>query len=446
MKQIAYLFFYLFFFQSICFSQSKFVVQNKKETTKIKFQLINNLVVIPVEINGVKLSFLLDTGVSKSIIFNFLNITDSLQIKNSETIFLRGLGEGDAIKALRSKKNILKVGDAININQELYAVYNPDLNFEPRLGVPLHGIIGYDLFKDLIVEINYSSKTLILTNTSAYIDKPCRKCETIDLEFYKKKPYIYSEVTINKKQIPVKLLIDSGGSDALWLFEDDSLGIQSDNLFFKDFLGHGLSGSVYGKRSKVEGFSLKHFNFKQVNVSYPEASSLAYVKQHKDRNGSLAGSILRRFNVVFNYKNNQAIFKKNKHFSKPFRYNKSGIELEQNGIRLVKQKDYDHVNNSQFLGKGENFVKETIVINTKYKLAIKPAYSIVELRKDSPAEKAGLMVGDVILSINNTSSEKLSLQELIHYFFDKDGKRIKLLVDRDDALLLFEFNLEDVFN
>ena len=27
------------------------------------------------------------------------------------------------------------------------------------------------------------------------------------------------------KQIPVKLLIDSGGSDALWLFEDDSLGI-----------------------------------------------------------------------------------------------------------------------------------------------------------------------------------------------------------------------------
>ena len=37
------------------------------------FKLINNLIIIPVEVNGVTLSFLLDTGVSKPIIFNFLN-------------------------------------------------------------------------------------------------------------------------------------------------------------------------------------------------------------------------------------------------------------------------------------------------------------------------------------------------------------------------------------
>jgi len=45
------------------FSQSNFELQNGK-SDKIHFKLVNNLIVIPVSINGVSLSFLLDTGVS----------------------------------------------------------------------------------------------------------------------------------------------------------------------------------------------------------------------------------------------------------------------------------------------------------------------------------------------------------------------------------------------
>ena len=86
------------------FSQDKFVIQNKKQSDKIRFKLINNLIVIPVNINGVTLSFLLDTGVSKPIIFNFLNVSDTLQIKNAETIYLKGLGGGESVEALKSKK------------------------------------------------------------------------------------------------------------------------------------------------------------------------------------------------------------------------------------------------------------------------------------------------------------------------------------------------------
>ena len=85
----------LFFCTSgFSFSQEKFIVQNRKHSAKIKFKLIHNLIILPVEINGVTLSFLLDTGVSKPIIFNFLNVSDTLRIKNTKKIFLRGLGEG----------------------------------------------------------------------------------------------------------------------------------------------------------------------------------------------------------------------------------------------------------------------------------------------------------------------------------------------------------------
>jgi hypothetical protein len=218
MKKAFYIIVFLVFATSLCYSQGRFVVENKKGTDKIKFKLINNLIVIPVEINGVRLSFLVDTGVSKPIIFNFLNISDSLKIKNPEKILLRGLGEGESIEALRSKNNRLTIGDATNNDQDLYAIHDAGLDFSPKLGEPIHGIIGYDLFKDLIVEVNYAKRFLKLNNQENYVYKQCRKCENIDLEFYNKKPYVTGEVKIQNKKIPVKMLIDSGGSDALCLF------------------------------------------------------------------------------------------------------------------------------------------------------------------------------------------------------------------------------------
>lgn len=435
---------FLFLWSCIAFSQSKFVVQNKQNSDKIKFQLINNLVIIPVEINGVTLSFLLDTGVSKPIIFNFLNVSDTLNIKHTENIFLRGLGEGESVLAKKSLNNIVRIGDAVKLNQDLYAIYDANLNFSPKLGVPVHGIIGYDLFKDLIVEINYSKKHLKLINPENYRYKKCNKCEILNLEFYNNKPYINAEVDINKNTIPVKLLIDSGGSDSLWLFQNDSLGIQSDDAFFNDFLGHGLSGSVYGKRSKINALSLKSFLLKQVNVAYPDSSSILTAKQFKDRNGSLAGNVLKRFNVVFNYQKAIVTLKKNHYFKEAFNYNKSGIELEHNGIRLVRELDNGFKRSKDvLLSENEAINRNTINLSTQYKVSLKPAYTIVELRLNSPAYNAGLMINDIILVINGKPAHQYTLQELTHLFYDDDGKKIRLKVDRNGRELNFSFNLKD---
>ena len=74
-----FLLFVLLFINGTSFSQGKFILKNKASSSKIKFELINNLIVFPVEVNGVKLSFLLDTGVSKPIIFNSLEGIDTLR-------------------------------------------------------------------------------------------------------------------------------------------------------------------------------------------------------------------------------------------------------------------------------------------------------------------------------------------------------------------------------
>ena len=86
------------------FSQGNFELQNGIRD-KIHFKLVNNLIVIPVTINGVSLSFLLDTGVSKPIIFNFFNLQEELSIHETETILIQGLGNDEPIEALRSSNN-----------------------------------------------------------------------------------------------------------------------------------------------------------------------------------------------------------------------------------------------------------------------------------------------------------------------------------------------------
>jgi hypothetical protein len=48
---------------------------------------------------------------------------------------------------------------------------------------------------------------------------------------------------------------------------------------------------------------------------------------------------MKRFTVVFDYKTIKC-FKKNRNYNTPFSYNKSGVEIQQNGLQWV-QKPWD---------------------------------------------------------------------------------------------------------
>ena len=50
---------------------------------------------------------------------------------------------------------------------------------------------------------------------------------------------------------------------------------------------------------------------KRANVAYPDSTSISYARKFKGRNGSLAGNILKRFNVIMDYRNALVTFKKN---------------------------------------------------------------------------------------------------------------------------------------
>lgn len=416
----------------------------KKKSSKIKFQLVNNIIVIPVKLNGIELSFVLDTGVSRPILFNLINM-DSLQIKNKERSFLRGLGKEGAVSAIKSKGNILNIGEAVAVNQEVSVVFDPSINFTPRLGIPVHGIIGYDIFKDFVVEINYGAKYLRLYKHENFDLNPTKNLKKLSLKLINKKPYIKAELMPDKKKkIDVNLLVDTGSSDALWLFEKSKKDITiPQTLYFEDFLGKGLSGAVYGKRARIKYFHISDFELKDVNVAYPDSIYLKIARLNKSRNGSVGGNILKRFNWFFDYKNEQTWVKSNSNLKSNFYYNNSGIVLEQLGFRRVKERV--KTNNFDAYGSREDDGVKSISIADDYNYVLKPSFQVVELRESSNAKEVGVKIGDILITVNGKKVSELSLQDVNKFFYNKKGTTLRIRVQREEKILFFKFELDDVF-
>ena len=89
--------------------------------------------------------------------------------------FVRGLGSGEAIEVLSSKGNSFRVKNILSSNQELYVVLRDSFNLSAKMGTTIHGIIGYDLLKDVIAKINYNKKKVVFYNPKTYKEQKCRK-------------------------------------------------------------------------------------------------------------------------------------------------------------------------------------------------------------------------------------------------------------------------------
>ena len=427
-------------FLTSSYSQGSMMLLKERKKQKLSFENINNLIVIPIKLNGKELSFILDSGARKTILFGS-SISDSFVLNDRIRIKIRGLGEGEPIDAIVSKNNRINISGIYGYKQTVYVILNDNFDLSLKMGRPIHGIIGNELLKNFVTSINYQKSQLIFYNPDKFKPPQSKKYQSFPLSFHHDKPYIVAESHLSDSLIfKTKLLLDTGCSDALWLFENNATGLVTQNTFFKDYLGEGLSGSIEGKRSRIKSFKLGAYTFNNMTTAFLDSASTIQARFLKNRDGSIGSRLLERFHVVLDYPNKTLYLKKAKSFKKDFRYNRAGLGLAYHKDAKVLQVTNKQTSKIKVSVHADGRLKNLFEIAYQYEL--KSLFYAYYIRPDSPAYSAGVKVGDIIKTVNGRAAYTYKLREIINLFYGEKGEIIKMTIDRNGVPFYFEFSLE----
>ncbi len=432
--------FIILIFSLLAKAQKGFLLENAEKTV-IKFELINNLIFIPVTINGVELNFLLDSGIAETMLFSLEN--KEVDFKNTEKITFRGLGETVSVDALKSIHNTVKIGKNFTDNSHtVFIVLDEDFNISQDIGVPVNGILGYYFFKNHPIEINYVKKTISIYKDSSKFPKKIKRYSEFPMTIELNKPYMLADVEMKHEKQSSKLLLDLGNTDSVWLFPTLIKDFIYNRPNIDDFLGRGFSGDIYGKRSRINSLSIGKFKLNKPIASMPDEYSIQHLRIVENRKGSIGAEVLRRFSIVFNYPENKIYFRANKHVNDPFLIDGSGLEIKQDG--LVWEKEEVRIETSKRNSAGNEInVLDNSSQKFQYKFSLKPVFKVSGIRKNSPAEKSGIMKGDEMIKINNKKANSLTLSKIHHILKTDDSKKISLEIMRNQSIKKMELILED---
>lgn len=384
-----------------------FSLADGKKKVQIPIEIYNNLIVVPVVLNGaLPLKFILDTGVRTAILTE-KTFTDILNLAYSRKYTISGPGGEQAIDAYITNNVSLELPGVSGRGHALLVLGQDYLELRNYLGTDVHGILGYELFSRFIIEVDYDKKVMTLSVPTRF--KKNRKFQSIPIKIEDTKPYITTFVVLaDGTQLTAKLLVDSGASHGLMLEPTSDPRIQVPDSTVSSVIGRGLGGEITGKIGRIRSIKIGTYEIANAIANFPDPNS--YFDSLKlgatARNGAIGGEILSRFTVIFNFPKEEMYLKKNSSFNKKFHYNLSGLTIKAKGSRLN-------------------------------------VFEVTEVRQQSVADEAGILIGDLIVSVNGLDTKALDLNTINGFFNHKPGKKISVVVDRKGQQFRMAFELSD---
>jgi hypothetical protein len=382
--------------QLISTAQEEFIEQSKFLTRFPFHQLTGGVVLLKAKLASYPdtLNFILDSG------------SGGISL-DSTTIKYFGITPTPSDRTIRGIAGIKKVSFFNNQKLHFPKLTVDSLNFHINdyqiltivYGEQIDGIIGYSILNRYIIKLNYDSSYIEFWSKGnmkyprgGHLLKPV--ISTLPVHFLRVK----DDETIN-----TRFLFDLGAGLNLMLstdfIKDSAILNKKRKLYTKE--AEGLGGKIDMHMTVIKEVKLGSYRFRNVPIYIFEDTY--NVTSYPYLGGLIGSDLLRRFNIILNYDKRDIYLTPNTHFTDPFDYAYSGIELY--------------------------FVNGLIIIG--------------DVAKGSPAEKAGVKEGDIVIAINknfeqNLQNLKASLQNA--------GNQIKIIVKRGDELMEFQFKVKSILH
>jgi hypothetical protein len=384
-----------------------FSLADGKTKVQIPIEIYNNLVVIPVVLNdALPLKFILDTGVRTAILTQ-KTFTDILNLPYSRKYTIAGPGGMSVVEAYVTNNVTLALPGVYGRGHALLVLGQDYLELRNYLGTDVHGILGYELFSRFIIQIDYEKKVLTLMVPERFRKK--RSFQTIPMSIEDTKPYVVTPVTFSDGRVlTAKLLMDSGASHGLMLEPASSDEIEPPEHAVSSLIGRGLGGEIVGKVGRIHSIQLGSYILENAIANFPDPNSYSDSIKVGNvfRHGAIGGEILSRFTVIFNFPAEKVYLRKNSNFRHKFYYNLSGITLKAKGSQLA-------------------------------------TFEVTEVREQSPGAIAGIVPGDLLLTLNGISVGELDLNIINGFLNSKPGKHIRLEISRKGTRMRKDIELKD---
>jgi predicted aspartyl protease len=361
----------------------------------IPFELNANKIYLSVRVNNqVPLSFILDSGAAFDVVDE--ERARTLGVKSSDPSVVRGAGEGSVRIA---------VGTGISLSLPGLEIVKPTITILPinssiseSEGRAVDGLLGYDFFKEFVVEIDYANQRVNVFEPQTY--RYAGPGEIIQLQENQGHTFINTTLAFaDGRRVQAKLLLDTGARMALTLntpFVDGQRLLATTPQIINSITSIGVGGASPSAVARIKSLRLGQLTIKNPVAAFSRATS--GVLAGSDFDGIIGAEILRRFKVIIDYSRQQMILEPNERLNGPYEYDMSGL------VVTAERPDFR-------------------------------TYKIYRVLDGSPAAACGLRKGDEITALNGQPAANFTLEQIRQKFTKGAGVEYKLSVRRNKQLL-----------
>jgi hypothetical protein len=366
-------------------------------STSVPLQIANNHIYLSVMVEGHgPYTFVLDSGGDYIVT---PEVAAALQAKSSGAFQLQGVGNATE-SAEFAHLNSIAIGNAAVRNQ--YAIVLPiATGFGVSEGMRIDGMVGYQLLARFLTTIDYANAKLTLAMPSS---APASIPGASAIGFFIDGTIPRIPVTVDG--VTVSAEVDTGNRAGLELsshFLANHPAIASLAKTPQGVVGFGVGGPAYARLGRIPTLQIGPYTISSSIASFSSQTQGALADPYNPAN--IGGAIWRRFDLTFDYAHQQLLLAKNASFDTPPAHDRSGLFLiDANG-----------------------------------------AYTILSVLPGTAGAGAGLVKGDVILTVNGAASASTSLAGLRTLLAGSAGSVIRLHIrgpaghERDVTLTLADY-------